>query len=490
MIETASAYAEREMLPEARQALQRARSALSQRSDVGPAHWCNACLVALEIAARGGDVQAMESEAAQLRSLSGGGRYWSEQARARVGKSSGRIDLARLDRVFAILAGDALPSSSAAPPAAEPPPFRAPDIHPPAEEGMSRSLIAPTPRPVPPIGAPPAAAAAFEAPSAEVPAVPAPTASPAERYAAAPSASAPSPVDPRERTPEHLYRGAAWGGAAWMGSASHDPPADAAESISTSAPEDDFCFQEASTDEWMARLSDLADVADDNLPLIFTDFPTAPPTVDLAAPRGMGPAPLPLPSALPPPPAARDAAAEPLRPLERRSGAVLKGIGVVALVAGAVWMYLPVGMKAFLPSSIPGIALSPRGGSAADAEDALRGGNAERALEIARALPSDGDEAPRGHLVRGRALLATGDTAGAVDALAAAARADNRGGIAWAAAEALARLPGHEAPAAEAYLLAFAAGLPEARAETVARAQELAGRPDRARRVREQAASK
>jgi hypothetical protein len=164
---------------------------------------------------------------------------------------------------------------------------------------------------------------------------------------------------------------------------------------------------------------------------------------------------------------------------------VLKGIVVMALVAGAVWMYLPSGMKPSLPSPI-----ALRGGSVADAEDALRGGDAALALEIARALAAGGDEAPRGHLVRGQALLATGDTAGAVDALAAAARADSRGSVAWAAAEALARLPGHEAPAADAYLLAFAAGLPAGRAETVARAQELAGRRDRARRVREQAATK
>lgn len=218
------------------------------------------------------------------------------------------------------------------------------------------------------------------------------------------------------------------------------------------------------------------------------DFPTAPPTVDLAAPRGMAPTPLPLPADLPPP-SLPHAEAEPLPPLEPRSGRVLKGIVVIALVAGAVWMYLPAAMKASLPTSIPGITLPARGGSVADAEDALRGGDAGRALEIARTLPAEGEEAPRGHLLRGKALLATGDTAGAVDALAAAARADNRGDIAWTAAEALARLPGRELPAAEAYLLAFAA-LPGARSETVARAQELAGRPDRARRVREQAAAK
>ena len=145
MIETASAFAQREMLPEARQALQRARNALAQRSDVGPAHWCNACLVALEIAARGGDVQGMEAEAAQLRSLSGGGQYWSEQARVRVGKSSGRVDPARLDRVFAVLAGTAAPSTPApasAPPAGDPAPaFRV------SAEGMARGLIAPSARP-------------------------------------------------------------------------------------------------------------------------------------------------------------------------------------------------------------------------------------------------------------------------------------------------------------------------------------------------------
>ncbi|HEY0152618.1 MAG TPA: hypothetical protein VGB92_11515 [Longimicrobium sp.] len=214
-------------------------------------------------------------------------------------------------------------------------------------------------------------------------------------------------------------------------------------------------------------------------------FPTAPPTVDLDAPRGMAPTPLPVPADLPPPPT-QHAAPEPLPPLELRSGGLLKAIVVMALVAGAVWMYLPAGMKASIPTSIPGIALPARGGSVADAEDALRAGDPARALEIARTLPAEGEDAPRGHLLRGRALLATGDTAGAIDALAAAARCDNRGTVAWAAAEALARLPGREAPAAEAYLLAFAAGLPEASAEKVARAQELAGRPDRARRVREQ----
>ena len=184
------------------------------------------------------------------------------------------------------------------------------------------------------------------------------------------------------------------------------------------------------------------------------NFPTAPPTVDLGAPRGMSPTPLALPveSSAPPAPDARLPAREP------RLGGALRGIVVLALVAGAVRMHLPEGMKA----SLPGISL---------------GGVATAAAE---------DE-PRGHLVRGRALLAMGDTAGAAAALADAAQGDNRGAVAWEAAETLARLPGHRAEAADAYLLSYAAGLPVGRAETVARAQELAGRPDRARRVREQA---
>ncbi|HEX8211280.1 MAG TPA: hypothetical protein VF584_13990 [Longimicrobium sp.] len=337
MIETASAFAQREMLPEARQALQRARSALSQRSDVGPAHWCNACLVALEIAARGGDVQGMEAEAAQLRSLSGGGQYWSEQARARIGKSSGRVDPARLDRVFAVLAGDAVPCF-APPPAAEPPALRVPDARPPAPEGTGRGLIAPTPRTAAPVEDHPVSAPPVEAPSSEVLAAPtsaapglppredapasiagatapvppeptataaipdaqeaaasttaasipaaspvlppaaSPAAAPAERYAPVPSA--PSLIEPRanEPAPGRVYPGAAWSGAAWMGSAEQDPPADRlpAESISTSAHRDDACFQAACHDEWMERLAEMADVADDDLPLIFVHDGTGP----------------------------------------------------------------------------------------------------------------------------------------------------------------------------------------------------------------------
>ncbi len=191
------------------------------------------------------------------------------------------------------------------------------------------------------------------------------------------------------------------------------------------------------------------------------DFPTAPPTVDLAAPRGMALAPPPFAAerreeAPPPPPA-------PLPPLEPRAGGggVLKGVAVAALVAGAVWMYLPADLKSTL--RLPTVAA----GSAASAE-----------------------QGPDALLAHGRSLLAAGDTAGAAAALASAARGDSRGAVAWDAAGELSRLPGRAADAADAYLLAFAAGLPADRAETVARAQERAGRPDRARRVREQAAGR
>ncbi|HEX8674624.1 MAG TPA: hypothetical protein VF710_22175 [Longimicrobium sp.] len=282
MIETASTFAQREMLPEARQALQRARGALSQRSDVGPAHWCNACLVALEIAARGGDVQGMEAEAAQLRSISGGGQYWSEQARARIGKSSGRVDPARLDRVFAVLAGDVLPSSSVPLPAIELPSFRVPDARPLPPEGTSRGLIAPMPRATAPAEATPESlveAPPTAVPGAAVPELPAHEDAPAGSPAV-PSATVASLTESlaSEPAPRRVYPGAAWGGAVWMGSASQDPPTDRlpAESISTSAHREDTHFQEAADDEWMERLPELADVADNDPPLIFVHDGTGP----------------------------------------------------------------------------------------------------------------------------------------------------------------------------------------------------------------------
>lgn len=474
MVETASAFARREMLPEARQALQRARSTLAERNDVGPAHWCNACLVALEIAARGGDVRGMEAEAAQLHTLSMGGQYWAEQARARIAGSAGRVDQERLDRVFAVLAGTALPDSDALHPSSacaegsgptglapslgapelpmhpaqmdpdpvsrsEPPFHNAPDAGGPVPRAplvtVAEASVAPHNSPVHAVSVAPHIPLAHEA-SATPHILPAHEASatphtPSEREAPAASALA-AEVATSERTPAVALaeRAAETPGAALRPAATVPAALPAAPLV-------------------------VAERALGGLPM--SDFTTAPQRMELAAPRGMAPSPLALAAA----PAPSCEPAEPLPLLEaRRDGGVLRGIMVLALVACAAWMYMPLATKQSL--AVPGFALF-------------------------RATSAEGEEAPRGHLARGQALLATGDTAGAVAAFAAAAQGDSRGAIAWAAAEALARLPGRAAPAADAYLLAFAAGLPPDRAEIVAHAQELAGHPDRARRVREQA---
>lgn len=81
--------------------------------------------------------------------------------------------------------------------------------------------------------------------------------------------------------------------------------------------------------------------------------------------------------------------------------------------------------------------------------------------------------------------ISAGDTVGAVGLLLQAARADVAGdGTAWEAAERLSMLPVYDAEAAEAYLLAFGAGLPRWRWERVAQAQEDAGYAERATRIR------
>jgi hypothetical protein len=108
-------------------------------------------------------------------------------------------------------------------------------------------------------------------------------AAPAQRADPAPSAGASkppaAPAEPRPAEPERAYRGAAWGGAAWQGAAPEEPPADRlpAESISTSAPRGDpFYLPDEAGDEWMDRLAELADVAGDDLPLIFVHDGTGP----------------------------------------------------------------------------------------------------------------------------------------------------------------------------------------------------------------------
>lgn len=409
LIESASAFARREMLAEAQQALQDARAALALRSDVGPAHWCDACLVALEIAARGGDVPELETEAAQLRSLSRGGRYWTEQARARVGGCAGRINPAHLDRVFAILAGEATPAA----PHRDSPPI----------EG------------------------AYEA-------------------AAAPPVPARGPLTDPLLAEDH--------------------------------PTPDDSPIEAADVGWTARLSESANdlhsilVEDRRHAAGSVDVPLTSRTTPLLVAPAVEPAGLPLPEPLPTRHAARygmltlplgltpqsgSHAGSRCRLVARRIGPTAGGILVVLGLAAVICIYFfGAGLR----------VSSPRPGSAA--EQGTRRGGATHVLGFASMRGTDPESAPRKHLIRGQALLSAGDTAGAVAALSAAAQSDSRGTIAWTAAETLARLPGRSAAAADAYLLAFAAGLPADRARTVAHAQELAGRPERARRVRQQVA--
>lgn len=393
-VETASAFARREMLAEARQALQGARNALALRGDVGTAHWCGACLVALEIAARGGDVPELEAEAAQLRSLSGGGRYWMEQARARVGEHANRIDPARLDHVLAVLAGEAAP---AAPQRGHPPTSEAAnpdDAHrpPPAPEPLALSLASCVPTTT----------------ENEV------RTQPVASFPSDSDMPAPSAGDTRRPT----------------------------------------CAQPSSEQYAAPSTVEELDTAGINLP-------DAPPPFSLATahcPEILGAAPKPK-------------AATTHLPQAINGGVIL----VVLALSALLWA----------SRSTAGVSATLSSISAFAAEHALSPGNTGRALQTASALGGAGEAVPHEHLVLGRALLAAGDTAGAVAAFARAAQTDSRGPIAWTAAETLARLPGHSASAADAYLLAFAAGLPAERAQTVARAQELAGRPERAQRVRD-----
>ncbi|HEX8361896.1 MAG TPA: hypothetical protein VF613_17385 [Longimicrobium sp.] len=393
MIEAASAFIRREMLDEARDALRSARAALAVRSDVGPAHWCDACLVALEIAARDGDAPALAAEAAQLRALSGGRRYWTEQARARIAGCAGRIDPAHLDHVFAVLAGE--------------PAARVTHVQCPADEPTN--LIA------------------AECPGAQQ--------------------SGPLPA-------ETLYS-----------TDLREEPSTCRVESSQDAADDLRSIAEGQS--YSAGVADapLADSLPASRGARETELPDVPP-LELASSRRIVPRVQMLVF-----PGLHSASAT-----RHRRRVVPHGRGIVAVLAlGLVlWVHRSTGDQGGSPGSTPEHERLSRGAPSAFA-----------AASLGR---EDRHGIPRNHLLHGQALLAAGDTTGAVAALSAAAQSDSRGTAAWAAAEILARLPGRSATAADAYLLAFAAGLPADHAETVARAQEMAGRPDRARRVREQAA--
>lgn len=198
-------------------------------------------------------------------------------------------------------------------------------------------------------------------------------------------------------------------------------------------------------------------------------FPTAPPPLD----RSFVPA--------------RDVPLHSVAPLHRPTVDVpdprRRGVGAVHL-ASIVGILVLVGVVAFAREAPLGMRFGE--GRLGRAEAALRAGEPERALATLEALERRGGPGGRIDVLRGRALLLGGDTTGAVAALTRAATLDaGGGGTAWEAAELLAALPGRSREAADAYLLAFAAGVSRDRWEGVAVAQERAGRPEQARRVRE-----
>lgn len=93
-------------------------------------------------------------------------------------------------------------------------------------------------------------------------------------------------------------------------------------------------------------------------------------------------------------------------------------------------------------------------------------------------------EGAEGLVVRGEAALAMGDTAAAVADLVHAARADGPPGEhAWRAACRLQELAGREQEAAEAFRLAYAAGVPREHWGRIASALQRAGRTEEAGRV-------
>lgn len=168
-------------------------------------------------------------------------------------------------------------------------------------------------------------------------------------------------------------------------------------------------------------------------------------------------------------------------------GDLVKNVAILAIVVVAALMYMPESMKEKLPA-VSGLSIPGMGGGAtlSAAEGALTRGEAGKALRILDEMEPAPSERAHVEILRGRALARTGDDAGAARAFVAAAQADSRGEVALEAARAASRLPGQEAAAADAYLLAFASGHADARGEweAVAAAQEKAGERERAERVR------
>jgi hypothetical protein len=122
------------------------------------------------------------------------------------------------------------------------------------------------------------------------------------------------------------------------------------------------------------------------------------------------------------------------------------------------------------------------------ARAAVADGRIQDALVMAEVAAGERGKGAPAAMIRGAALMARGDTAGAHAAwygAAAAPPAEGGGGdVAWEAATALERAGAEAGIVAEAFLEAFAAGIGPEKWERVAAAQERAGRRAQAERVR------
>jgi hypothetical protein len=213
-------------------------------------------------------------------------------------------------------------------------------------------------------------------------------------------------------------------------------------------------------------------VAADALGFPVPRFPTRAPDLDRTA---FVPAPRHAEEVRPAP--ARSLHAAPAHGRRPAVGWLAPALAVTVIAAAAGLVRCPTGTR-HLPEWMQGL----RGDPADAADAALRAGDPARALALTQDVADPG---PRLLLIRGRAALALGDTAGgcaAVQSAAAHPLVDARG--AWEAAELLAGFPGRETAAAEAYLRAFSLGLPPEKWEAVARALDRDDRKQQAARVR------
>ncbi|HEU4883479.1 MAG TPA: hypothetical protein VFT45_14560, partial [Longimicrobium sp.] len=159
----------------------------------------------------------------------------------------------------------------------------------------------------------------------------------------------------------------------------------------------------------------------------------------------------------------------------RRSRAGLVVAGLLALAVLGVGVGGAAGW-------LPGTATAPLLGDPVErAASAVAAGDSKVALELLEPLGPDAPAAA--WLVRASAHVAMSDTSAAVQALAAAAMHDAEGGgAALEAGDRLLRL-GAVREAADAYLYAVTPERSTGEIERIARTQEQAGYPERARRV-------